>query len=137
MLDALYVLIAFALALAAARLHAWPENWIQGLNYLVAAFPLAQTVIHLHRFRTTRNQKSRRILAWYFAMFVGIALYAWRDVEIHAEELRTREADLAAEIAAKAAEGEMDFTVSFRHSINRNHVYRSTTRSWTDEAVGD
>lgn len=137
MLDALFVFIAFALALAAARLHAWPGSWIQGLNYLVAAFPLAQTAIHLHRFQTTQNQKSRRLLAWYFAMFVGISLYAWRDVEIHHAELRAREAELAAEIAAKEAEGETDFTVAFRHSMNRNHVYRSTTRSWTDEAVGD
>ncbi len=139
----LAVFASFALVLGLALGHAGPSSWIQGLNYLVAGFPLAFSILALAKARATKDARARRMFVYYFALAAGTLVYGWNDVERHRAELRAREITAVLELERGESEHarKRGFVVEtgevgFRHSITRRHILDRATGRWRDEDVG-
>lgn len=144
---------------AMAAWQAGPANWIQGINYLVAALPLTFAIAGLLHARRTGNKSARLYGAVYLATFWAFCVYGWQRIEQHKQLIADREQSLAPTIAALEAikvsgSGYPDslaaitavptiehlqyarvgdaYRLLFTHNIVRAHVYEPAT-GWRDE----
>lgn len=155
--------LALIVMTGVAALHAGLANWIQGLNYLVAALPLAFAAAALWHAHRSGNRSARLYGAVYLATFWAFSVYSWQRIEQHKQLTNEHEAALAPTIAALAAYQQANssypevlpeatslppvehlkyqalgtdrssYRLSFSHNILRLHVYEPDT-GWRDEA---